>query len=112
MSLREAIRDEIALRHRRAAHIPAHLLGEPGWDMLIDLALARIEGRRVYITSACIASGVPPTTGLRWTNVLIEAGMAKRTADRHDLRRFWLDITDAGFAAVEASFFARGVRAA
>lgn len=42
------------------------LFRDPAWDMLLDLTLAHTECRRVSVTSLCIASGVPPTTALRW----------------------------------------------
>ncbi len=103
-TLRSALRAEIALRQRRAAQFERGLFGEPAWDILLDLALARIEYRRPYITSVCAASGAPQTTALNHIGVLIEAGLAYREPDHSDGRRHWLRITDEGFARVAAVF--------
>ena len=44
--------------------------------MLLDLTAARAEHTRVSVTSLCIASGVPPTTALRWIGQMSDAGDA------------------------------------
>lgn len=110
--LRSALRAHIVLRERRDCQFGAGLFGEPAWDMLLDLALARIEGRRVAITSACIASRVPPTTALRHISQLCRAGLAVRRPDPQDARRTWLEIADEGMARIEALFCTAQARAA
>jgi hypothetical protein len=49
-----------AIRHRqmRKHCFDEALFREPAWDMLLDLTAAAIEGRRISVTSLCIASGV------------------------------------------------------
>jgi hypothetical protein len=64
--------------------------GEPGWDMLLDLYLGELVGRKTSVTSACIASRVPPTTALRHVNTLCDAGRIERDRDENDARRCWL----------------------
>lgn len=66
--------------------------GEPGWDMLLDLYLGELLGRKTSITSACIASRVPPTTALRHVNALCDAGRIERHRDQNDARRHWLKL--------------------
>jgi hypothetical protein len=66
--------------------------GEPGWDMLLDLYLGELVGRKTSVTSACIASRVPPTTALRYVNTLCEAGRIERHRDENDARRHWLKL--------------------
>jgi hypothetical protein len=99
--LRSAIRDELRLRAKLAEALP---FGEPGQRMLMDLALCRVEGRRCQITAACIASGRPATTGLRYVGLLIELGLARREIDPLDTRRGWISITDEGFDRVSSLF--------
>ena len=78
----------IKMRIERAKYFPARdLFGEPGWDMLLDAVVARITNKPVSITSICIASQVPPTTALRWINILIEQNFVTRTNDPTDKRR-------------------------
>lgn len=61
-------------------------LGEPGWDMLLALYIARGEGYRLTISNLCNESGVPPTTALRWVERLVETGQALKTAHPTDAR--------------------------
>lgn len=68
--------------------------GEAAWNIILDLAAARIEGKRISITSACIASEVPSTTALRWISILEGDGMIIRENDFSDRRRTFLRISD------------------
>lgn len=77
-------------------------LGEPGWDILLDLYIAASEQRRVSVSSLCIASGVPSTTALRWIALLVERGALVRESDDHDRRRAYLRLSDATKAAMDA----------
>lgn len=60
------VRNIIRARQSRIRFFGNDLFADPVWDMLLDLAVARVEHRRVSVTSLCIASGVPTTTALRW----------------------------------------------
>ncbi len=68
------------------------LFGDPAWDMLLDLLLAKLEGRTVSVSSACIASGAPTTTALRLINRLIDENILYRLQDERDGRRNFLGI--------------------
>jgi DNA-binding MarR family transcriptional regulator len=83
-------------RERRARDLllGTALFGEPAWDMLLELYIAKAEGRRVTTMSACMASGVPPTTALRWLMKLDEAGLVRRSHDSCDARLAMVDLTD------------------
>ena len=85
---------EIAFRKRRNTMFSDGLFAEPAWDMLLDLALARIEKRRISVSSLCIAASVPTTTALRWIKTLLSDGLITREADREDRRRHFVNITD------------------
>lgn len=92
-------------RRMRSRILPRALLGEPAWDMLLDLAAARGEGKQVSVTSLCIASGVPPTTALRWIGLLTEADLLCRSQDGGDRRRVFIGLTDKAVTAL-AGYFA------
>jgi hypothetical protein len=68
--------------------------GGAAWNILLDLAASKIEGRRISVTSACLASKVPPTTALRWIGLLEEDGMIVKENDLSDRRRTFLQISD------------------
>lgn len=94
------------IRHRqiRARIFGDGLFADPAWDMLLDLTAARVEHKRVSVTSLCIASGVPPTTALRWIGQLTDEGMVVRVEDETDRRRAFIALSDRG-ADRMAQFF-------
>jgi FixJ family two-component response regulator len=68
------------------------VFGDPSWEMLLDLMLAKIEMRRVSVSSACIASGAPMSTALRLVGRLVELGVLNKLPDESDRRRHFLVI--------------------
>jgi DNA-binding MarR family transcriptional regulator len=74
------------------------LFGEPAWDTLLDLFVAREAGRRVSVSSACIAADVPATTALRWLSLLEQRGLVERCADSGDGRRIYIGLSDTAHA--------------
>ena len=99
------VRRIIRQRQLRARFFDGDLFGDPAWDMLLDLTAARAEHTRVSVTSLCIASGVPPTTALRWIGQMTEAGLFQRVEDEADRRRAFVALTDKASDAM-ARFFA------
>lgn len=91
-------------RKRTAIFGNPDLFGEPAWDILLDLYIARAEGKQVSVSSACIGSAAPPTTGLRWLGVLADEGLIVREADAEDHRRVLVRLTPAGLAAMDRFF--------
>lgn len=87
-------------RMRRKSFLNAEIFGEPAWDILLDLFVAKVRGLRISVTSACIASQVPPTTALRWLTVLEDHGLIAREPDLLDGRRAWVQLTECGFKAM------------
>lgn len=100
------VRKIIAARRLRARFFDAELFADPAWDMLLDLTAARVEHARVSVTSLCIASGVPPTTALRWIGQMTEAGLFERVEDDTDRRRAFIRLTDKAADAM-ARYFAQ-----
>ena len=72
------------------------LFGEPAWDILLDLFVAYLTDKDVSVSSACIGSASPPTTGLRWLSVLEDNGLVLRQKDLTDQRRTLVRISDTG----------------
>jgi hypothetical protein len=101
------------IRHRqlRGRFFDHELFADPAWDILLDLTAARAEHARVSVTSACLASGVPPTTALRWVGQMIEAGLLQRVQDDVDRRRAFVALTDRAADAM-ARYFAELGRSA
>jgi len=97
-----AIRSMIRARRLRDQYFSGELFADPAWDMLLDLLLARIEGRTVAVSSLCIAAAVPPTTALRWIKRLTDEGIFVRTADPRDGRRVFIDLSDEAAEAMGA----------
>jgi DNA-binding MarR family transcriptional regulator len=95
------VRAIIRLRRLRDRYFSSELFADPAWDMLLDLAAARIERTRVAVSSLCIAAAVPPTTALRWIKAMTEQGLLRRVADPHDARRIFIQLSDDAAAAME-----------
>jgi len=90
----EDVRRLIRARRLRARFFDAELFADPAWDMLLDLAAARLEGVPVAVSSLCIAAAVPPTTALRWIRMMSDQGLFVRTADPMDGRRVYIELSD------------------
>ena len=99
------VRQMIAQRRARARFFDGDLFADPAWDMLLDLTAARAEHARVSVTSLCIASGVPPTTALRWIGQMEKAGLFERVEDDTDRRRAFIQLSDRAADAM-ARYFA------
>lgn len=82
----------------------SQLLGEPAWDILLDLYIAQAQGHEVSVSSACIGSAAPPTTGLRWLGVLQEEGLVERIKDPNDQRRILVRLTPLGREKMDSYF--------
>ncbi|GGD98040.1 hypothetical protein GCM10011515_17270 [Tsuneonella deserti] len=100
----------LIIRHRqlRSQFIDGELFADPAWDILLDLTAARVEHTRVSVTSLCIASGVPPTTALRWISQMVEAGLLERIEDETDRRRAFIELSDKAAEAMARYFHELG----
>jgi DNA-binding MarR family transcriptional regulator len=61
---------------------------------MLDLLAAYLEGRRVSVSSLCIAAAVPATTALRYINQLERKGICVRHGDPEDRRRVFIDLAE------------------
>ncbi len=77
----------LANRRRRIGRLKHLRLGEPTWDMILDLYIADREKRRVDVSGMCLGSGVPTTTALRYVDLLIDEMLITKVPDPTDGRR-------------------------
>lgn len=104
----ELAHQEIVRRSMRSARLSPELFGEPAWNILLDLFVHTDRLRRVSVTEACIASGAPPTTGLRWLNLLIEKGLVVREESTADNRVTFVSLSDEAKKILTEYFLASG----
>lgn len=98
--LAETAREELRWREARGRFFSADLWGELGWSILLDLFVQRVRGKAVSITSACIASGGPPTTALRWLHQLEQEGLIYSQACSADARRRYVGLSPSGYESM------------
>lgn len=91
-------------RQRGSIFGNTELFGEPAWDILLDLYIAHVDEKPVSVSSACIGSASPPTTGLRWLGVLAENNLVIREQDPNDQRRVLVKLTEFGVEAMDRYF--------
>ena len=96
------VRSLLRLRRLRGLHFEPALFADPAWDVLLDLAAARIDGRMVAVSSLCIAAAVPATTALRWITQMTEQGLLVRHPDSHDGRRVFIALANSAATAMDA----------
>lgn len=97
----EVLKLLIEMRRIRFRQFDTALSANPGWDMLLDLMSARLAGRQVPVSGACVAAGIPATTALRLVNGLVKAGFVRRRPDPKDGRRVLVDLTEEGRRRIE-----------
>ena len=99
--LAELARHYYNVRTLRERYLPEELLGEPLWDMLLDLFICHVERRKISVTSACLASRAPPTSALRYVKLLEEVGLVEREASSSDRRSAHLHLSTEGVQCME-----------
>lgn len=92
------------LRHSRNAMFGPDLFGEPGWDMLLELYLARQQDHRLSVKSLTIASNTPQTTAGRYLLQLLDQGLAVCMEDPGDGRRKLIGMTREGYRKMDRLF--------
>jgi DNA-binding MarR family transcriptional regulator len=83
----------IAVQKQRVALLGGVPVGEPSWDILLDLYVREEDGEAASVSDACVASGVPTTTGLRYLAYLTQQGHVEREPDPEDARRSLVRLT-------------------
>lgn len=80
----------------------AGIFGDPAWNIMLDLYVSQHDARGVTVGDACIASGAPTTTGLRYIERLVSMRLIERHNGRHDARVKELRLTEMGLAKMSA----------
>jgi DNA-binding MarR family transcriptional regulator len=80
-------------RRRRDDYFPSGLFGEPAWDLILALFIAREEGRRLTIAEAYEAAAVKPAAGRRLIARLERTGMVARSSGQEDRRKRFVQLT-------------------
>lgn len=93
---------KINTAQRRVMADDSTIFGDPAWNIMLDLFVSQHNGRGVTVGDACIASGAPTTTGLRYIERLVSIGLIERHCARHDARVKELRLTEAGFVKMTA----------
>lgn len=83
------------IRRIRGDLFPNDMFGEAAWDILLTLYIAA-EDQKVSVSAAGAASGVPPTTSLRWIAWLEQGGLIERSRHAFDARMTILQLTISG----------------
>ena len=92
------------LRRKRDKIFKTGLFSDPAWDILLDLYISERSNKEIYVTSACLAAGVPASTGLRWITILIQNGYVERRGDAADARRSLVSLTSLGRDLLDTLF--------
>lgn len=80
------------------------VFGEPAWDMLLDLMIARLRGQKLSVTAVTQGCAAAPTTGLRYISLFESLGLIERSPDINDARRSWVKLTDLGYKKMSKFF--------
>ncbi|MDE2619710.1 MAG: winged helix-turn-helix transcriptional regulator [Sphingomonadales bacterium] len=111
--LREVARAVYESRRARNKILPPGLLGEPAWDILLDLYGNDTGASGMSTKSVCLAADVPYSTAWRCLGALEADGLIERYSDSHDARRNLVRLTARGETAVRQCVgAAAGLRAA
>src|SRR3954467_8273413 len=89
----EVVTQVIRARRKRTTLFGAELFADPAWDMMLELFLAELEGRRPAASELGYKANVPNTTSLRWTEKLEADGWLCRVPDPRDLRRVFIELS-------------------
>lgn len=98
----------VQISTRRQAMFGTHLFADPAWDIMLDLYVAHQERRLVSAGSACLASGVPQATAMRWIDALVAARLVEEQGDPISGQRMFVRLSARGYERMSA--FLTGVQ--
>ena len=81
-------------RELRLRRFDAELGQDATWNMLLELLVARLEGRRVAVKCLWLASGAAESSAFRWIGRLEQLGHLTRLTDPKDGRRQFIEMSD------------------
>ena len=98
----------LAARRARETYFGPGMFADPGWDLLLHLYVAKLQGKKLSVSLLSDVSGVPLTTAMRWLDILDGAGWVTRKPDQFDRRRVHVELSDRGIATLQVYFDAVG----
>ena len=101
---RELATGLIRARKLRAKIFSYGLFSDPAWDMLLELYVAELAQQRMTISNLGLDSNIPPTTALRWIEVLQKESLIVRRKDPYDGRRWFVELSEKGSEAMRVWF--------
>jgi hypothetical protein len=93
LCLASALREARRLRGQIFPGVP---LGNPNWDVMLDLFIQEMNGFRTSLDALALTGDLPAPAVYECVNNLANLGLLERTQDRFDSRVFWLALTVAG----------------
>ena len=93
-------RELLAHRQKRTRWFGEAMFGEPAWDILLLLYVAR-AGQRHTITSVSEAANVSKSTAIRWVGYLAHHQLIRRDPHPIDKRMSFLELTEKAVGALE-----------
>ena len=102
------VRTAIRARSKRTDFFNARLFSDPAWDILLELYLSELLQQRVSVSALGGSGGVPPTTVLRWLEILRTNGLIERTSDPLDARRVFVTLSPEASRAMHDYFATLG----
>lgn len=90
----------LRLSRSRADLLPSDLIGEPGWEMLLELFIQFAGGAKVSTTSLAVATNTPVATAIRHITKLEEHGLVARSDAQTDKRVTFVQLTRRGVVNV------------
>lgn len=101
---KEVVGAAIRAWRERTCYLPAELLSDPAWGMLLELLHAEIGKRHVSLRRLCKASSASTPTAIRWLKVLEERELVVRQADPLNSGNEFLELTPKGSTALRLYF--------
>ena len=99
-----AAAEACAARRRLYALFGRRLFCDPSWDILLELFVSTLEGRKVTVSTACMAACAPTTTALRHIAYLVQEGLVLRRPHPADARSTYLELTGQAVAKLTQYF--------
>lgn len=99
---------ELHDRKYRREQFGALCLGsDSGWEILLELFVAKANAKRLLVSMVGLESHIPPTTALRWLGLLLNAGLIRKESDMLDKRRQWIRLSERGLTLMLQYFKTR-----
>ena len=73
----------------------------PEMSLMLEVYFAHIRNEKLNVTMLGLLDGIPPTTTLRYLQILEEHGAVQRSAHERDQRMKHIEITEAAKRAID-----------